>query len=506
MSRVTIALLLVAFASVARSEDQVYFGLLHGHTHFSDGSGTPEEAFTMAKEAGLDFMAITEHNHDQAAGQDGVFLTPDLYGTLIQTAREHSVPGEFLAIWGQEFSTISSSNHLQIFYANEICDVESGDMKSLYEEWLPDHGEVPFIQFNHPGVREDQRASTPENERNNDYGIDDYEQDFGALVAAAGQHVALIELIIGPAFAEPETGTIHHNGVHETDYKFYLNQGFRLAPSVGQDNHNKTWGTATHARMGIWAEELTHDAIMDAIRARRCYASEDDNAVVSFSINGSPMGSTIPLDSSTVELQVTVQDEDEPDAKHRVRIFYDDAVGGDEATVIENQLLDAGETEATFVHAATVGGYYFAKVTQTSDHNDDIWTAPIWVGAELVFNLAEVPVNTDDPQKQEIDWTEATNYVGHEVTVSGQIIRSYNHQDTAVFFNFDEDYENTLTLIILKSDFDAFGGLEKVEEFQRDWVNNVVTVKGEITLYLGERLQVRLRDQSQIVGVNPVEE
>ena len=51
-------------ASVKAQEMEVYFGLLHSHTKFSDGLGTPNEAFTMAKEAGLDFMAVTEHNHD----------------------------------------------------------------------------------------------------------------------------------------------------------------------------------------------------------------------------------------------------------------------------------------------------------------------------------------------------------------------------------------------------------------------------------------------------------
>ena len=101
------------------------------------------------------------------------------------------------------------ADHVQIFYANDICDVGAGDFKTLYEEWLPDHGEVPFIQFNHPGVKKDQRPSTEPTHRNNDYGIDDYDQDFDALVAAAGQRTALIELIIGPAFAKPEDGTIH---------------------------------------------------------------------------------------------------------------------------------------------------------------------------------------------------------------------------------------------------------------------------------------------------------
>ncbi len=233
---VVIVMALLAGPTVGQ-EFKVYRGLLHGHTSFSDGSGTPDEAFAMAQAAGLDFMAITEHNHSQAAGSDGIFLTPELYGQLIMAARQRTVPDEFVAIWGQEFSTISSGNHANIFFADEICNVPSGNYKQLYETWLPAHPEVPFIQFNHPDVSADQSPSTKKRERNNDYGIDDYHQDFGNFLKAAGPRTALMEMIVGPAFSK-KLDMPHHNGSHEGDYLFYLNQGFRLAPSVGQDNHN----------------------------------------------------------------------------------------------------------------------------------------------------------------------------------------------------------------------------------------------------------------------------
>src|SRR5437016_828310 len=43
--------------------EHVYFGNLHSHTSYSDGSGLPEEAYKHARDAGLDFLFITEHNH-----------------------------------------------------------------------------------------------------------------------------------------------------------------------------------------------------------------------------------------------------------------------------------------------------------------------------------------------------------------------------------------------------------------------------------------------------------
>ena len=56
----------LALVSTAYGQDNIYFGNLHSHTSYSDGSSTPDKAYKHAKDAGLDFLAITEHNHSQA--------------------------------------------------------------------------------------------------------------------------------------------------------------------------------------------------------------------------------------------------------------------------------------------------------------------------------------------------------------------------------------------------------------------------------------------------------
>lgn len=58
---------ILALPSTAPAQHRVYFGNLHSHTSYSDGSGTPENAYRHARDvAGLDFLAITEHNHEWA--------------------------------------------------------------------------------------------------------------------------------------------------------------------------------------------------------------------------------------------------------------------------------------------------------------------------------------------------------------------------------------------------------------------------------------------------------
>jgi hypothetical protein len=44
-------------------EYNLYFGDLHSHTEYSDGEGTPDQAFEAAIAGGADFMAITDHHY-----------------------------------------------------------------------------------------------------------------------------------------------------------------------------------------------------------------------------------------------------------------------------------------------------------------------------------------------------------------------------------------------------------------------------------------------------------
>jgi hypothetical protein len=69
--------------------------------------------------------------------------------------------------------------------------------------------------------------------------------------------------------------------VQEKDYFQYLNFGFHLAPSTGQDNHYATWGTVTDARVAVLADNLSKQDILTALKTRRAYA-EDKNLRVIF--------------------------------------------------------------------------------------------------------------------------------------------------------------------------------------------------------------------------------
>lgn len=398
---------------------KVYYGLMHAHTLISDGSGTPEEAYQMAETADLDFFAVTEHNHAQAESgakerKDGVLIATNtsLYnGTgkqnvtrvlktgnetisitpLIEAARA-ATSTTFLALYGQEFSTISSGNHVNVIGVNEVLTSPNGDFRALLDE-LKQSATTPLLQFNHPDVAVDlfyngSNAST-QNNMFNDYGIDegDLGPDFRSMVAALDPYVELIEVLSGPAMKEEPQVNFRYNQ-NENDYYFYLKQGFHLGPSVGQDNHYRTWGTVTDARLGVMANALTEAEITMAIRNHRTFATEDKNLKVVLYVNNQMMGSSLTVgEESELKINIELLDPDDADLTTQVTL-YGGEISPELSTKAKNWKASDGELETIEVDqngTFTLNGFFatskpyfvYAKIVQAD--NDRAWTSPIWI-------------------------------------------------------------------------------------------------------------------------------
>jgi hypothetical protein len=82
-------------AEPLRTEARWYAGALHAHTLHSDGKLTAQELATMAREAGLDFLAVTDHNNT-AHQRERI----DAPGLLVITGEEVTTPGGHANVWG----------------------------------------------------------------------------------------------------------------------------------------------------------------------------------------------------------------------------------------------------------------------------------------------------------------------------------------------------------------------------------------------------------------------
>ncbi len=371
----------------------VYFGNLHSHCAYSDGVGLPEEAYRYAREqGGLDFLALTEHSHRWAEGyagdrRDGLLIGKDssLYvgpdrDALIPAAQRMSRDGEFIAIYGQEFSSISSGNHVNVYEVTQVIDVWNGKYHHLLRSWLPRHrdslGKPAIVQFNHPRLLRD---------KSKEYGLDDF-PSFAAWLHAWKPHAVLMEILNGPHDLK---STGFKPRVQYREWLAYLNRGVKLAPTGNQDNHYATWGTVTEVRTGVLAPRLSRSSLLDALRQRRVYATEDRNLRVQYRVNGRLGGDVIsppPETGSELNIEFRIADDDEPDARYQVQVWMDE-VGGQEWAAPVASVEQSGDVAPGRWNR--IGGvrydggyrYLFLHVKQQGDvvHKARVWTAPVWL-------------------------------------------------------------------------------------------------------------------------------
>jgi lamin tail-like protein len=408
--------------TVVLGQEHVYFGNLHSHTSYSDGSGTPAQAYQFARDsAHLDFLAITEHNHSAAEGsgdrRDTLLIAknPTLYqgpqaAALIPTANRLNRDSQFVTLYGQEFSTIGGGNHVNLYGVKEVINVPSGRFDLLID-WLRAHpdslGRPIIMQLNHPTLFDD---TTKE------YGADDF-PSVAAWVAALAPHAALIEVLNGPALV----ATVGHRSaeVMNADFLNYLNRGFRVAPTGDQDNHYKTWGAITESRTGVVAPALTREAILDALRERHVYATEDRNLELIGRVNDHLMGSIIPppAPGSPLDITLSIHDRDEPAATYWVEVLADSVPGGAVAQVAEVfPIVGNNPPNLPYVLDGVrfqgAGEYLFLRVRQIGEDglDDRAWTAPVWFdsGAAMpvpasppVRIVSLVPNSTGDERQTE---------------------------------------------------------------------------------------------------------
>lgn len=371
-----------------------YFGNFHAHTSYSDGSGTPKEAYKYARDTGeLDFLAITEHNHAAAGPTSGdrkddllIATDPSLYPKLISDANAANKDNEFVAIYGQEFSTISKGNHSNAFMAKKVIRTGNGEYEKVFtDDWMTDF-EVEVIQLNHPWDGKDSNkkkmsAKAVGTSIDTNYGFNRFPSK-AAFVKALDGRATMIEVVNGPGLTNPEEDEVLFGTVKPGFYVAYLNLGLHLAPTADQDNHYRTWGTLTEARTVVVAPKLTRSEILKAMKERRVYASEDKDLKVLFTVNSKLMGSINPklASGATAKISVTIKDKDEPNSAYKVAVFYDPGPGGNQATQV-GVVNVANNASGTFNHTPTAGkGYYFLVVTSTADANEgySAWTAPVW--------------------------------------------------------------------------------------------------------------------------------
>lgn len=350
----------------------VYFGQLHAHTNLSDGTGSVEEAFDYAsKVENLDFFAVTDHsdsfdNADAGAiGADGGSISA---GWAAGKQAAASVTNEdFVGLFGFEMTWPEDKQlgHISTFNTPgwQTRDQEEFEnVPTALEHYYKALTTVPgsVSQFNHPDIIHG-----------------DFER-FDHYSPEYDEAISLLEIA-------GEDGAV--------DCEYYhlaLDKGWHVAPTNNQNNHNGQWGDASRARTVILAETLTEEALYDAMKDRRVYATQDSDLTVYYTLNGAVMGSILPK-SEEAEITVFLSDP------------TDEAIGKVEVIADGGVVLDSADvgTPSQVLEMSVSGGhsYYYLRITQPD--GDVAVTAPVWMDGYDDIGIGSFTSDTDAPARDE---------------------------------------------------------------------------------------------------------
>ena len=349
----------------------VYFGQLHAHTNLSDGTGSVEEAFVYAsKVENLDFFAVTDHsdsfdNADAGAiGADGRSISADWAAG--KQAAASVTNGNFVGLFGFEMTWPEDKQlgHISTFNTPGWQTRDQADFENVptaLEHYYKALTTVPgsVSQFNHPDIIHG-----------------DFER-FDHYSPEYDEAISLLEIA-------GEDGVVDC-----AYYDLALDKGWHVAPTNNQNNHNGQWGDASRARTVILAETLTEEALYDAMKDRRVYATQDSDLTVYYTLNGAVMGSILPK-SKEAEITVFLSDP------------TDEAIGNvevvaDGRTVLTEQV----GTPAQMLELSVSGGYsyYYLRITQPD--GDVAVTAPVWMDGYDDIGIESFTSDTAAPVRDE---------------------------------------------------------------------------------------------------------
>lgn len=366
----------------------VYYGNLHSQTNHSDGGGDvasctgaqapqsgtygPAEAYQYAANHGLDFLMASEHNHlfDGSTGTNAAALPAtarNLYQSGVSAASSfNSGHQHFLALYGMEWGVISNGGHLNIFGASELLGWEYNSSNQLLADTYTAKGDYASLytlmrqrgwvgQFNHPAT------STQFTVGGVDLGY----------TADGDQVMATCEVLNSSAFSSNTTETETGRSNYEAACNKLLEAGFHVAFTTDQDNHCANWGASFTNRTGVLLPNgaaLNTANFLEALRARRVFATMDKNAQLVLTANGHVMGERF-ANNGALNLLANFASSTGHTVS-TVAIF--EGVPGRNGSVTQ-----LSSSAAIAITPAVGEHFYYAKVTQ--DDGNILWSAPIWV-------------------------------------------------------------------------------------------------------------------------------
>ncbi len=337
---------------------RIVWAELHGHSAMSDGTGTPEDYFLYARDvARLDVVALTDHDHWGMLFLDEY---PELWERNKAAVRRFDDPGTFVTVYGFEWTNWIHGHRHVLYFSEEAPMLSSMDER--YDDpaklWSALRGLDALTVPHHP-------AGGPV-AVNWDFEPDPVLDPCTEITSAHGCSEALDcpKLIYSPV-----PGTFGRDA---------LERGYRLGFIGGGDGHDGHPGLThlgpdypTGGLTAILTEDLTRASVMEALRARRAYATNGPRILLRAALGPARMGTQIDAAEVSPEAMLFVQ-------AHGTQAILSVEV------IRSGRIIAAlaGDGSASFAAAATLhdlaaGEYVYVRVTQ--EDGGMAWSSPVFV-------------------------------------------------------------------------------------------------------------------------------
>ena len=324
------------------------WGMIHGHTEMSDGTGRLEQYFHQLKnEVGLDFAAPGDHDH--------LWETPDEFWEVTCEAVKHwHEQGTFLTFLGYEWAKWrqNGDGDRNVYYLH--------DDRPLYRS---DEGEYPSPSdlFGALTQNEEKAIVIPHHPGHGGNFCDWKDHD-----SACERLVEIFQMRGSYECSEAEGNPVPERKSAVPPYEGGYVQnalalGWRVGFTAGGDDHHGHWGSEfcfstgyKQGLMGVEAEERSREAIFAAMYERRVVATTGARILLTYSLNGHPMGTELSLRTL-------------PELAHcrRLAIEFHGTAGVDRVDIIRNNMV---------LHSASATGEMDLSITwEDQDPMDDIW-------------------------------------------------------------------------------------------------------------------------------------
>ncbi|MFZ5831988.1 MAG: CehA/McbA family metallohydrolase [Planctomycetota bacterium] len=337
----------------------LYFGDLHDHTDISicnrNGDESVDESYANMRDiARHDFACATDHGYN---------INPYLWNYLAKLARVNEDPSRFLTFLGEEWtSSIEeySVEHPFGFYGHRnliFADTYFPRWWNAFNRQTPADVWEDLRKMNANFVHIPHQLADTGNVPTDWNFADETAQPVAEIFQGRGSY----EYKGTPreaARTTPETG-------------YFLQDAWARGIVIGviaSPDHTGGYGKAC-----VYAPELSREAILDAIRARRCYGTTAAKIVLDVRVDGHLMGEKLSAPAGqSVSVAIRAQCPAEID---RVEVCRNNQF-------IYLQRPGGRDCELTFVDRKPLPGrsYYYVRVIQKDE--EIAWSSPVWFGAE----------------------------------------------------------------------------------------------------------------------------